>query len=141
MVVLLVTVFTDNVNVFDVNVVVPLVPDMDITPDAVEFVVGVNVAVYVVPVPEIVPNVPPVQFTYDEVNKLVEAFNVNVMVAVCPVVRLDLSLVIVPVMVVLVTVFTVRVNVFDVNVVDPFVPEVVITPDVVEFGVGVNVAV
>jgi len=71
---------------------------------------------------------------------VVEAFNVNVMVAVCPVVRVDLLLVIVPVMVV-VTVFTVSVNVFDVNVVDPFVPDVVIIPDVVEFVVGVNLAV
>jgi hypothetical protein len=35
-----------------------------------------------VPLPEIVPNVPPVTFTYDEVNKLVEVLNVNVMVAV-----------------------------------------------------------
>jgi hypothetical protein len=43
--------------------------------------------------------------------------------------------------VLLVTVFTVRVNVFDVKVVEPFVPVAVITPDVVEFVVGVNVAV
>ena len=40
-----VTVFTDRVNVFDVNVVDPFVPDMDIAPDVVELVVGVNVAV------------------------------------------------------------------------------------------------
>jgi hypothetical protein len=45
MVILLVTVFTERVNVFDVNVVEPFVPDMDITPDVVELVVGVNVAV------------------------------------------------------------------------------------------------
>ena len=69
-----------------------------------------------------------------------DAFNENVIVAICPVVRVDLSLVIVPVTVVVV-VFTVSVNVFDVNVVVPFVPEVVITADVVEFVVGVNVAV
>ena len=74
---------------------------------------------------------------------MVEVVNVNVMVAVCPAVRVpDVLLVIVPVMVVLVvTVFTVIVNVFDVNVVVPFVPDVDITPDVVEFVFGVNVAV
>jgi hypothetical protein len=72
---------------------------------------------------------------------VVDAFNANVMVAVCPTVSVvDVLLVIVPVMV-LVTVFTVRVNVFDVNVVEPFVPDMDITPDVVEFVVGVNVAV
>jgi hypothetical protein len=39
------------------------------------------------------------------------------------------------------TVFTVISNLFDVNVVDPFVPVTVITPDVVEFVAGVNIAV
>jgi hypothetical protein len=73
-------------------------------------------------------------------NAVVDVFNVNVIVAVCPAVRLDLSLVIEPVMVV-VTVFTVRVNVFDVKVVDPLVPDMDITPEVVEFVVGVNLAV
>jgi hypothetical protein len=44
--VVLVTVFIGIVNVFDdVKVVVPFVPDMDITPDVVEFVLGVNLAV------------------------------------------------------------------------------------------------
>jgi hypothetical protein len=43
--------------------------------------------------------------------------------------------------VLVVTVFTVISNLFDVNVVDPFVPVTVITPDVVEFVFGVNVAV
>jgi hypothetical protein len=58
-----VTVFTDSVNVFDVKVVVPFVPDMDITPDVVEFVFGLNVAVYLVPLPDKSVSVPPVQFT------------------------------------------------------------------------------
>jgi len=71
---------------------------------------------------------------------VVEVLNVNVIVAVCPEVRLDLLVAQLTGMVV-VTVFTVRVNVFDVNVVDPFVPDMDITPDVVEFVVGVNVAV
>ena len=70
---------------------------------------------------------------------MVYAFNVNVMVAVSPVVRVELSLVIVPVMIVLV--FTVSVNVFDENVVVSFVPVIYIIPSVVEFAVGVNVAV
>ena len=94
-----------------------------------------------IPLPEKSVKVPPVQFTYDDVNAVVEVSNENVILAVCPVVRLDLSLVIVPVTV-LVVVFTESVNVFvEVNVVAPFVPDIDITPDVVEFVVGVNVAV
>jgi hypothetical protein len=72
---------------------------------------------------------------------VVDAFNANVIVAVCPSVSVvDVLLVIVPVMVVI-TVFTGRVNVFDVNVVEPLVPDMDITPEVVEFVVGVNLAV
>ena len=43
--IVVVTVFTVIVNVFDVKVVEPFVRDMDIEPDVVELVVGVNVAV------------------------------------------------------------------------------------------------
>jgi hypothetical protein len=41
----------------------------------------------------------------------------------------------------IVVVFTVSLNVFELNVVDPFVPVIYMTPSVVEFVVGVNVAV
>ena len=95
-----------------------------------------------IPLPEKSVSVPPVQLTYDKSNKVVEAFNANVMVAVCPAVSVvDVLLLIVPVMVVLVTVFTASVSVFDVNVVDPFVPDMDITPDASEFVFGVNLAV
>jgi hypothetical protein len=43
--IVLLTVFIERVNVFDVNVIDPLVPEMDITPEVIEFVFGVNVAV------------------------------------------------------------------------------------------------
>ena len=72
---------------------------------------------------------------------MVEVLNVNVIVDVCPEVTLGLLVAQLTVMVLLLTVFTERVNVFDVNVVAPFVPDMDITPDVVELVVGVNVAV
>jgi hypothetical protein len=72
---------------------------------------------------------------------VVEVVNVNVMVAVCPEVRLAKLVAQLTGMLVVVTVFTVSVNVFDVNVVEPFVPDMDITPDVVEFVLGVNLAV
>ena len=77
------------VRVLEVNVVEPLVPDTDIAPDTFEFVLGVNVAVYLVPdVAEKLLIVPPVQFINDELNNVVDAFKLNVTTAVCPIIRL-----------------------------------------------------
>ena len=44
------------------------VPDTNIEPVLDVFAVGVNVAVYVLPLPLIVPSVPPVTVTCDDVN-------------------------------------------------------------------------
>ena len=77
------------VRVLEVNVVEPLVPDTDIAPDTFEFVLGVNVAVYLVPdVAEKLVSVPPVHNTNDELNNVVDVFKLNVTTAVCPIIRL-----------------------------------------------------
>jgi len=77
------------VRVFDVNVVEPLIPDIDIAPATFEFVLGVNVAVYLVPddAAKLV-SVPPVHNTNDELNNVVDVSKLNVTTAVCPIIRL-----------------------------------------------------
>jgi hypothetical protein len=77
------------VRVFDVNVVEPLIPDIDIAPSTFEFVLGVNVAVYLVPddAAKLV-SVPPVHNTNDELNNVVDVSKLNVTTAVCPIIRL-----------------------------------------------------
>ena len=74
---------------FEVNVVEPLVPDIDIAPDAFEFVLGVNVAVYLVPdVAAKLVSVPPVHNTNDKLNNVVDVSKLNITTAVCPIIRL-----------------------------------------------------
>jgi hypothetical protein len=75
--------------VFEVNVVEPLVPDIDIAPATFEFVLGVNVEVYLVPdVAAKLVSVPPVQFTNDKSNNVVDVSKLNITTAVCPIIRL-----------------------------------------------------
>ena len=131
----------ERLNVLELNVVDPVVPDTIIDPLVVVFAVGVNLAVYVVPLPLMVPNTPPVTVTRDDEKLVVELFIVKVIVAVCPLENVVLDDEIAQTTLVEVDVAIERLNVLELNVVDPVVPDTIMDPLVVVFAVGVNVAV
>jgi hypothetical protein len=130
---------------YEVIVVVSslLVPDTDMYPNALnESTSGVNVAIYLAPLSSlvIVPNVPPLIIIIESSNFVVGGLIENVIVAVSPISNSVFVDVIVHVTAVT-RVSIVIVRVLEVNVVVPFVPDMDITPDVVEFVFGVNLAV
>ena len=106
------------------------------------FCVGVNVAVYVLPLPLIVPNVPPYNSITDDVNDEVGVSIVNVIIDVWFAYKTVDEAVIVHVTAVT-TVLIERPTVLEENVVvaSLLVPDTEIEPLIVLFSVGVKVAV